>query len=58
MDLDARARMTFAATADIDESEKARLPNEDKVTLEQMKDYLADVLEEIKDKKKPDEQKK
>jgi hypothetical protein len=56
-DLDARARMMFAATAEIDESEKTRVSNEDNVPLEQMKDYLADVLEEIKDKKKPNEQK-
>ncbi|MGH9975087.1 MAG: hypothetical protein ACRD8Z_04540 [Nitrososphaeraceae archaeon] len=50
IDLDARARMTLAATytADLDESEKARPMNDENVTSEQMKDYLADVLDEIK----------
>lgn len=48
MDLDARARMTFAATADIDESESTRAMNDENMTSEQMKGYLADVLEEIK----------
>jgi len=53
IDLDARARMMLAATSDIDESERASAPNEENVTIEQMKDYLDDVLKEIKDRKKP-----
>lgn len=58
IDLDARARMTLAATADIDESENVRVSNGENMTSEQVKEYLADVLEEIKGKKdKPDEQK-
>ncbi len=50
MDLDKRARMTLAATytADLDESEKVHVSNEENVTIDQMKDYLDDVLEEIK----------
>lgn len=50
MDLDERARMTLAATytADLDESEKAHVSNEENVTIEQMKDYIDDILEEIK----------
>ena len=56
MELDERARMTLAAiyTADLDESEKTHSMNDENMTSEQMKDYLADVLEEIKDiKNKP-----
>ena len=51
MDLDARARMTLAATytADLDESKKTHAMNNENMTSEQMKDYLADVLEEFKD---------
>lgn len=48
IDLDARARMTFAATADIDESNTARVSEEQNLTSEQIKDYIADVLEETK----------
>lgn len=48
MDLDTRARIMLAATADIDESDNARISNEENLTSEQVKDYLADVLEEIK----------
>ena len=39
MDLDARARMTFAATTDINESEKATLPNEEIVPQSCAKNY-------------------
>jgi hypothetical protein len=55
VNLGARARMTFVATAEIDESDKAGVSNEETVTFEQMKDYLADVLKETKNKKKPKE---
>jgi hypothetical protein len=48
IDLDARARITLAATTDIDESENARISKEENLTSEQIKDYLEDVLEEIK----------
>jgi hypothetical protein len=48
IDLDARARMTLAATADIDESESTHILNEENLTSKQIKDYVADVLEEIK----------
>jgi uncharacterized membrane protein YgaE (UPF0421/DUF939 family) len=50
MDLDKRARMTLAATytADLYESESVHVSNEENVTIEQVKDYLDDVLEEIK----------
>lgn len=48
IDLDARARIMLAATADIDESENACISKEENLTSEQVKDYLADVLEEIK----------
>ncbi|MGH9982645.1 MAG: hypothetical protein ACRD8W_01665 [Nitrososphaeraceae archaeon] len=51
IDLAARARMTFAATADIDESENMHVLSDENLTNEQMKEYLADVLEEIKGKK-------
>jgi len=49
MDLDKRARMTLAATytADLYESESVHVSNEENVTIEQVKDYLDDVLEEI-----------
>jgi hypothetical protein len=60
IDLDTRARMTLAAsyTADLDESEKTHSMNDENVTSEQMKDYLEDVLEEIKDmKSKPNKTK-
>ena len=40
--------MTFAATADIDESENTHAMNNENMTSEQTKNYLADVLEEIK----------
>jgi hypothetical protein len=55
VNLGARARMTFVATAEIDESDKAGASNEENVTFEEMKDYLADVLNETKNKKKPKE---
>jgi hypothetical protein len=55
VNLGARARMTFVATAEIDESDKDGVSNEENVTSEQMKDYLADVLKETKNKKKPKE---
>lgn len=48
IDLDARARITLAATTDIDESESARILDEENLTSEQIKDYIADVLDEIK----------
>jgi hypothetical protein len=51
VNLGARARMTFVATAEIEESEKAGISNEETVTFEQMKDYLADALKETKNKK-------
>jgi hypothetical protein len=47
IDLDARARITFAATADIDESKNACV-SEENLSKEQIKDYLADVLDEVK----------
>ena len=56
MNLDERARMTLAATytADLDESEKTHAMNDKNMTSEQMKDYLADVIEEMKSiKNKP-----
>jgi len=55
VNLGARARMTFVATAEIDESDKAGVSNEENVTFEEMKDYLADVLNETKNNKKPKE---
>lgn len=55
VNLGARARMTFVATAEIDESDKAGVSNEEHVTFEEMKDYLAHVLNETKNKKKPKE---
>jgi hypothetical protein len=58
VNLGARARMTFVATAEIDDSDKVDVSNEENVTSEQMKDYLADVLKETKKKKKPKEYKK
>jgi uncharacterized spore protein YtfJ len=48
IDLDARARIMLAATADIDESKHAHVSDEENLTSEQIKDYIADVLEEIK----------
>lgn len=48
--------MTLAATytADLDESEKTHAMNDKNMTSEQMKDYLADVIEEMKSvKNKP-----
>jgi len=41
----------LAATTDFDESETARISNEENLTSEQVKDYLADVFEEIKSAK-------
>lgn len=38
----------LAATADTDESDNARTSKDENLTNEQVKDYLADVLEEIK----------
>jgi hypothetical protein len=52
IDLDARARMTFVATADFDESEESPVSNEENLTDEQLKDYITKVLEEIKKKNK------
>lgn len=60
MNLDERARMALAATytADLDESENAHAINDENMTSEQMKDYLADVLKEIKGtKNKPNKTK-
>lgn len=48
IDLDTRARIMLAATADTDESDNARTSKDENLTNEQVKDYLADVLEEIK----------
>jgi hypothetical protein len=48
IDLERRARITFAATADIDESKAAHVSHEQNLTSEEIKDYMADVLEEIK----------
>ena len=57
IDLDARARITLAATADIDESKNACVSQEN-LSNEQIKDYLADVLDEVKGtKNKPNKMK-
>jgi hypothetical protein len=50
-DLGVRARMTYVATAEIDDTEKGSASNEENVTHEQLKDYLADVFEATKHKK-------
>jgi hypothetical protein len=47
IDLDARARITFAATADIDESQNARV-SEENLSNEQINYYIADLLDEVK----------
>lgn len=52
-DLGVRARMTYVATAELNESEKDDVTNQENVTPEQLKEYLADVFEATKNKKSP-----
>jgi hypothetical protein len=56
VDMDARARITLAATSDPDESENVEsISSEKEVTDKDVKDYLADVLTETKRKSHPND---
>lgn len=50
VDMDARARFTFAATSDVDDSEAVSNAYENQNSIDDVKDYLPNVLSETNKK--------